>query len=218
LRKGHARLDQVTFVVIDEADRLLQMGFEAQARAILSQIRPDRQTLLFSATFKRRVESLARSLLKNPVRIAVGTIGASTKTVKQIVEVLPNSAERMIWLRSRLGQFLARGQLIIFAGTRNSCDLLARELRQVPVAVVHGDKIQAERMEAIQQIKKNEVQIVVATDVAARGLDISGLATVINFELARDVDSHVHRIGRVGRKGQVWRASSFFLQRSCSWT
>ncbi|SPQ99388.1 unnamed protein product (mitochondrion) [Plasmodiophora brassicae] len=211
LRKKQAQLTDCTFVVIDEADRLLQMGFEAQARAILSQIRPDRQTLLFSATFKRRVESLARSLLRDPVRIAVGKIGAANEDVIQRVEILNREPDKFAWLQQHLPSFLKLGQVLIFAGTRAACDLLARNLAPTRCGVLHGDKSQAERMEVLQQLKKNLVQVVVATDVAARGLDIGSLHTVINFELARDVDSHVHRIGRVGRQGQEGEGTAITL-------
>ncbi|KAH9131724.1 hypothetical protein LEN26_007646 [Aphanomyces euteiches] len=198
-------LQRVTFVVLDEADRMFEMGFESQLRSILGQIRPDRQTLLFSATFRRRIEALARDVLTNPVKIIVGSVGQANDEIKQTVVVLQTKEAKWNWLMENLPSLTQEGRLLIFIGSKAGVDELATNLNGLggvyPCVSLHGDKSQYDRAEALRKFKTGACSILVATDVAARGLDIKDVKNIVNYEVAKNIDSHVHRIGRTGRMG-----------------
>jgi ATP-dependent RNA helicase DDX42 len=196
---------RTTMLVLDEADKMFDMGFEPQVRSIVGQIRPDRQTMLFSATFKPNVESLARDILRSPVRITVGAIGGANQDVTQVVEVVRDDQEKWLWLSSRLFDFTLDGSVLIFAGSKQSVDDLCQSIRrhfaQLTVASLHGDKTPDERNQTMLDFKNEKFKILVATDLAARGLDVKSIKTVVNWQSAKDIDSHTHRIGRTGRAG-----------------
>jgi len=196
-------LERVTFMVLDEADRMFDMGFEPQVRSICNHVRPERQTLLFSATFKKRIEKLARDVLTDPIRIVQGDVGEANQDVTQVMEVL-NPIAKYNWLTVRLVEFLASGSILIFVTKKANAEELSASLqaREYSVLLLHGDMDQLERNKVITMFKKKEVDILVATDVAARGLDIPHIKTVINYDVARDIDTHTHRIGRTGRAGE----------------
>ena len=196
-------LARVTYLVLDEADRMLDMGFEAQVRSIAQQIRPNRQTAMFSATFKRSVEGLARDLMRDPVRITIGSVGQSNMDIKQVVEVVKDEEAKWMWLTDHIEEVLDQGQVLIFRGSRDNCDAMASRLRLAAFKCnsLHGEKDQRERDDIMTAFKSGMAPILIATDVASRGLDIRGIKNVINFDVARDMDSHVHRIGRTGRAG-----------------
>lgn len=196
-------MNRATYLVLDEADRMFDLGFEPQIRSIVGQIRPDRQTLLFSATMPARVERLAREILSDPIRVTVGEVGSANEDITQVVSVVSSDAEKHLWLLDRLQAFVDDGDVLVFASTRLRVDELVLKLSEegFKVAALHGDKDQATRMEVLQKFKSGHYHVLVATDVAARGLDIKSIKTVVNLDIARDMDSHVHRIGRTGRAG-----------------
>ncbi|KAG8268476.1 ATP-dependent RNA helicase ddx42 [Homalodisca vitripennis] len=207
-------LERVTMLVLDEADRMFDMGFEPQVRSICNHVRPDRQTLLFSATFKRRVERLARDVLTDPVRIVQGDVGEANTDVSQLVTVLPQHA-KLGWLVKHIVSFLSAGSLLIFVTKKLDAEQLASSLtlKEFEVLLLHGDMGQTERNKVITMFKKQEVSILVATDVAARGLDIPHIRTVVNYDVARDIDTHTHRIGRTGRAGEKGTAHTLVTEK-----
>jgi Superfamily II DNA and RNA helicases len=192
---------RVTFVVLDEADKMLDMGFESQCASILNHVRPDRQTVMFSATFGKKVERAARGWLRNPVRIAVGKTGSSSEHVNQQIMVLPSNEAKLVWLNEMLPILTSVGKTIIFVASRADCDAVTKEISGKGIAVdcIHGDKHQIDRNAAIASLRKGKIAALVATDVASRGLDVADVMAVVNFDPAKNIDSHVHRIGRAGR-------------------
>ncbi|ONK63211.1 uncharacterized protein A4U43_C07F12540 [Asparagus officinalis] len=194
---------RTTYLVLDEADRMFDLGFEPQIRSIVGQIRPDRQTLLFSATMPFKVERLARESLSDPIRVTVGEVGMANEDITQVVYVLPSDAEKMPWLLEKLPGMIDEGDVLVFASKKTTVDEIETQLIQksFKVASLHGDKDQASRMEILQKFKSGVYHVLIATDVAARGLDIKSIKSVVNFDIARDMDMHVHRIGRTGRAG-----------------
>ncbi|KAI4329807.1 hypothetical protein MLD38_028152 [Melastoma candidum] len=194
---------RATYLVLDEADRMFDLGFEPQIRSIVGQIRPDRQTLLFSATMPRKVEKLAREILSDPVRVTVGEVGMANEDITQIVQVIPSDVDKLPWLLEKLPTMIDEGDVLVFASKKATVDEIETQLvqRGFKVAALHGDKDQASRMEILQKFKSGIYHVLIATDVAARGLDIKSIKSVVNFDIARDMDMHVHRIGRTGRAG-----------------
>ncbi|KGN52865.1 DEAD-box ATP-dependent RNA helicase 24 [Cucumis sativus] len=196
-------MSKATYLVLDEADRMFDLGFEPQIRSIVGQIRPDRQTLLFSATMPRKVEKLAREILTDPVRVTVGEVGMANEDITQVVHVLPSDLEKLPWLLEKLPEMIDDGDVLVFASKKATVDEVESQLLQksFKVAALHGDKDQASRMETLQKFKSGVYHVLIATDVAARGLDIKSIKSVVNFDIAKDMDMHVHRIGRTGRAG-----------------
>ncbi|KAK1945948.1 DEAD-box ATP-dependent RNA helicase 24 [Phytophthora citrophthora] len=205
IRKKVAPMNRVTFVVLDEADRMFEMGFEPQLRSVMGQIRPDRQMLMFSATFRRRIEALAFDVLVNPVKLTIGQVGQANEDIRQIAVVLPGHGAKWPWLMSQIRRLVDEGRLLIFASSKAGCEELAKNLATAfptaPALCLHGDKTQQERTEALSKFKQGDCRVLVATDVAARGLDVKDVKNVVNFDVAKNIDTHVHRIGRTGRMG-----------------
>ncbi|PWZ03167.1 P-loop containing nucleoside triphosphate hydrolase protein [Testicularia cyperi] len=200
-------LRRVTYLVLDEADRMFDMGFEPQVMKIVNNIRPDRQTVLFSATFPKQMESLARKVLKNkPLEITVGGRSVVAAEIDQIVEVRPE-ASKFNRLLEILGDMYNRekdARTLIFVERQEAADDLLRELiRKGYVTMsLHGGKDQVDRDETISDFKAGNVPIVTATSVAARGLDVKQLKLVINYDVPNHMEDYVHRAGRTGRAGQ----------------
>eukprot|EP00258_Populus_trichocarpa_P033194 XP_024449213.1 DEAD-box ATP-dependent RNA helicase 24 isoform X1 [Populus trichocarpa] len=203
LKMKALNMARATYLVLDEADRMFDLGFEPQIRSIVGQIRPDRQTLLFSATMPRKIEKLAREILTDPVRVTVGEFGRANEDITQVVQVIPSDAEKLPWLIEKLPGMIDEGDVLVFASKKATVDDIESQLSQkaFKVAALHGDKDQASRMEILQKFKSGVYHVLVATDVAARGLDIKSIKSVVNFDIAREMDVHVHRIGRTGRAG-----------------
>ncbi|CAK1580656.1 unnamed protein product [Parnassius mnemosyne] len=201
-------LKRVTYLVIDEADRMFDMGFEPQVRSICNHVRPERQALLFSATFPRRVERLARDALHDPVRVQHGAAGEACDLVTQHVRIFNKPEEKWSWLLNNLVEFLSAGSVIIFVTKKLEAEQTAANLgvQEYDALLLHGDMDQADRNKVITAFKRQESSILVATDVAARGLDIPHVRTVVNYTAARDIDTHTHRVGRTGRAGVRGRA------------
>ncbi|XP_060945734.1 ATP-dependent RNA helicase DDX42 [Limanda limanda] len=204
VKKKATSLQRVTYLVFDEADRMFDMGFEYQVRSVASHVRPDRQTLLFSATFRKKIERLARDILIDPIRVVQGDIGEANEDVTQVVEMLHSGTEKWAWLIRRLVEFTSSGSVLIFVTKKANCEELATNLTQegYSIGLLHGDMDQSERNKVISDFKKKNLPVLVATDVAARGLDIPSIRTVVNYDVARDIDTHTHRIGRTGRAGE----------------
>nr|XP_046270321.1 ATP-dependent RNA helicase DDX42 [Scatophagus argus]XP_046270322.1 ATP-dependent RNA helicase DDX42 [Scatophagus argus] len=204
VKKKATSLQRVTYLVFDEADRMFDMGFEYQVRSIASHVRPDRQTLLFSATFRKKIERLARDILTDPIRVVQGDIGEANEDVTQVVELLPSGTDKWGWLTRRVVEFTSSGSVLIFVTKKANCEELATNLSKegYSLGLLHGDMDQSERNKVISDFKKKNMPVLVATDVAARGLDIPSIRTVVNYDVARDIDTHTHRIGRTGRAGE----------------
>eukprot|EP00833_Pecoramyces_ruminatium_P014957 jgi/Orpsp1_1/1188989/evm.model.d7180000068681.1 len=208
-------LRKITYLVLDEADRMLDLGFEPQVRSICNNIRPDRQVLMFSATFPKKIEKLTKDVLHDPVKIHIGNIGASNTDIEQHVIVLQDDTFKWNWLIANLVKFTVEGSVLVFVGRKAGVDELAQNLQQAgfDCLALHGDLVQIERDRILYDFKHEKKKILVCTDVASRGLDIKSVKTVINYDVARDIDSHVHRIGRTGRAGEKGTAYTLITQK-----
>jgi ATP-dependent RNA helicase RhlE len=203
-------LSQVGIIVLDEADRMLDMGFLPDLDRIVRLLPAKRQGLLFSATFSNEIRKLGRTFLNQPVEIEVAARNATADTVTQIAYQMPSEAK----LAAVVHLVKSRGlkQVIVFSNTKIGTARLARELERdgVRAESIHGDKSQADRMKALEAFKSSELEVLVATDVAARGLDVAGVPCVINYDLPHNAEDYVHRIGRTGRAGASGEAIAFF--------
>uniref|UniRef100_A0A251INW9 RNA helicase n=1 Tax=Manihot esculenta TaxID=3983 RepID=A0A251INW9_MANES len=206
-------LRRVTYLVMDEADRMFDMGFEPQITRIVQNIRPGRQTVLFSATFPRQVEILARKVLNKPVEIQVGGRSVVNKDITQLVEVRPES-ERFLRLLELLGEWYEKGKILIFVQSQEKCDALFGDLLKhgYPCLSLHGAKDQTDRESTISDFKSNVCNLLIATSVAARGLDVKELELVINFDVPNHYEDYVHRVGRTGRAGRKGCAITFISE------
>lgn len=201
-------LSQIEIVVLDECDRMLDMGFIHDIRKILAKLPVSRQTLMFSATFSPAIRQLADTLLKQPVQIEVAPRNTAAEQVEQIVHPVDRARKRE--LLSYLIGFNNWKQVLVFTRTKHGANRLAEQLAQdgLKTAAIHGNKTQAARTRALNDFKQGKVRVLVATDVASRGLDIDQLPHVVNFELPNVAEDYVHRIGRTGRAGHAGRAIS----------
>lgn len=201
---------RVSSVVLDEADRMFDMGFEPQIRMILQNIRPDRQTCLFSATFPQKVEDLAKKALTAPLEIVVGGRSVVNSTITQFIEVREDS-DKFMRLLQLLGVWYEKGHVIIFTDTQARCERLFQELMRAgyPCLSLHGGKEQIDRDDAIASFKNKLRTLLVATSVACRGLDVPECVCVINYSCPNHLEEYVHRSGRTGRAGRKGAAYTF---------
>merc|ERR1712168_789501 len=214
INEGVCDLSQVSYLVLDEADRMLDQGFERDIRAIIGQTHPGRQTALFSATWPDSVRELAHSFLTKPIKVTIGSddLAAGTR-IKQIVEVIDDRARE-----GKLSQLLKKyhsdrkNRILIFVLYKKEAARIETNLSNKGwrVGSIHGDKSQEGRTQAVDQFKSGHVPLLVATDVAARGLDIPGVDYVINYSFPLTIEDYVHRIGRTGRAGRNGTAYTFF--------
>jgi ATP-dependent RNA helicase RhlE len=202
------KFDQLEVLVLDEADRMLDMGFIQDIRKILTLLPTPRQNLMFSATFSKEIRTLSQGLLSNPIEISVNPPNSTATTVKQWI--CPVDKKQKPYLLSKLIKTRQWTQLLVFTKTKVGANKLTRHLQTkgIKAAALHGDKSQAVRTKALSDFKTGAVTILVATDVAARGLDIEQLPQVVNFDLPTVAEDYIHRIGRTGRAGSKGEAVS----------
>ena len=206
-------LTRVTFLVLDEADRMFDLGFGPQVIRIVENIRPDKQAVLFSATFPRQMEALARTILTKPIEIIVGHHSAVCSDVEQIIMILNDDDEKFVRLLKVLGDWLdvKTQKVLIFVERQDSADFLLRDLckRCYPCISLHGGKEQMDRDAAILDFKSGVASIMIATSIAARGLDVRELGLVINYDCPNHMEDYIHRAGRTGRAGNKGTAMTF---------
>lgn len=241
LEQGNTNLRRVTYLVLDEADRMLDMGFEQQLRKIVSQIRPDRQVLMWSATWPKEVQVLANDYLKDYYQVTVGSLDLTgNKNITQTIEVCTDQDKYRNLLRILRENLTADDRVLVFVETKKGCDMLTRSLRTdgFQARAMHGDKSQEERDWTLKEFKSKGSTLLIATDVAARGLDVDDIRIVVNFDFPKEMESYIHRyvfllfvlffwkpwpnlplnilslqfrIGRTGRAGKKGLAVSFFV-------
>lgn len=209
LDRGDLNISNVSTVILDEADRMLDMGFIDDVKYFLKHIPENRQMLLFSATMAPAIESLIHNFLKNPVKISVKTRDTSKNVDQDVVRVADKTKKLDILCELLTSPEFSK--VLIFAETKRSVDRLEKDLiaRRFKAEAIHGDKRHNERQRALAAFATGKNQILIATDVAARGLDISGVTHVINFEIPQSYDTYVHRIGRTGRGSSKGKALTF---------
>ncbi|XP_026762611.1 uncharacterized protein LOC113521307 [Galleria mellonella] len=214
LERGTTNLRRCTYLVLDEADRMLDMGFEPQIRKIIEQIRPDRQVLMWSATWPKEIQALAEDFLNDYVKVNIGSLNLSANNnIKQIVEVCEEH-EKEMKLTNLLKEISSErdNKVIVFVETKKKVDDIARAVRRNghKALAIHGDKSQPERDAVLTEFRNGATTILIATDVAARGLDVEDVKFVVNFDYPNSSEDYIHRIGRTGRCQQSGTAYTFF--------
>ena len=209
MSQGFIRLDHVRHFVLDEADRMLDMGFIHDVKRLLPKLPPKKQTLFFSATMPDSIDRLAKSLLRNPARVEVTPASSVVEIISQSVYRVEKPQKKELLAQLLLGE--AGHQVLVFSRTKHGADNIARYLsrRGITCESIHGDKSQNSRQRALSNFKEGRSNVIIATDIAARGIDIKGLDLVLNYDLPDVPETYIHRIGRTGRAGCEGRAIAF---------
>jgi ATP-dependent RNA helicase RhlE len=209
MNQGHVRLDSLEIFVLDEADRMLDMGFMPDLKRIISQLPKKRQSLFFSATMPRPIAELAHGLLSDPVTVSVTPPATTVELIEQRVMFVKRDDKKAL-LQNLLEQ-KAYNRVLVFTRTKHGADMVARQLHRdgISADAIHGDKSQAARQRTLAQFSTGGLRVLVATDLAARGIDVERVSHVINFDLPLEAEGYVHRIGRTGRAGAGGIAISF---------
>lgn len=209
INQGYVHLDHLEMFVLDEADRMLDMGFIHDVRKLIRMLPRDKQTLLFSATMPPQIAQLADSLLQSPVRVEVAPVSSTADRIEQSVYFVPKKLKQSL-LVHLLGELNIK-RTLVFTRTKHGADRIAKELKKANIAAdaIHGNKSQGARQNALTNFKRGKLKVLVATDIAARGIDVDALEHVINFDLPDVPETYVHRIGRTGRAGASGISLSF---------
>ncbi len=209
MNQGYIYLDQLEILVLDEGDRMLDMGFINDIKKIIREIPEERQTLFFSATMPNEIARFAGSLLKDPVKVEVTPVATTAEKVEQSVYMV-NKKDKLPLLVHLLDQHKIQ-RTLVFTRTKHGADRIMKDLKKQNISAdaIHGDKSQSSRQRALAHFKSGKLKVLVATDIAARGIDVDGLTHVINYDLPNVPETYVHRIGRTGRAGADGLALSF---------
>lgn len=212
MQQGHISLNQIRFFVLDEADRMLDMGFVHDVKRIIAKLPTKRQTLFFSATMPPEIQQLANMLLNNPVKVEVTPVSSTAEMIQQSVYFVEKHNKQPLLVQLLKDESIE--SLLVFTQMKHAADKLARSLNNAGIRTeaIHGNKSQNARQNALENFKKRKTRVLVATDIAARGIDIDELTHVLNYELPNVPETYVHRIGRTGRAGASGSAISF-----CDW-
>jgi ATP-dependent RNA helicase RhlE len=208
INQGYVHLDHLEFFVLDEADRMLDMGFIHDVKRIIKLLPKQKQTLLFSATMPPAIAQLAQTLMDNPVRVEVTPVSSTAEKIEQSVYFIPKQQKQSL-LVHLLNE--RKQRTLVFTRTKHGADKIAKELKKANIHAdaIHGNKSQSARQNALGNFKNGKLKVLVATDIAARGIDVDTLEQVINFDLPDVPETYVHRIGRTGRAGAAGNAISF---------
>jgi len=200
--QGFISLKDIGYFVLDEADRMLDMGFIHDIKKLLEKLPKERQSLFFSATMPNNILALSNTILRNPEKIAVHQVSTTAETIQQFIYYTNKSAKKELLFHILKDKKI--NQVLVFSRTKHGADRIVKNLRKkhIEAAAIHGDKSQSQRQRALQSFKNNEIRVLVATDIAARGIDIDKLSYVLNYDMPNESETYVHRIGRCGRAGE----------------
>ena len=201
--QGFISLKDIGYFVLDEADRMLDMGFIHDIRKILNELPKERQSLFFSATMPKNIVGLSSQILKSPKQVSVNPVSSTAETIQQFIYYTNKADKKKLLLHILKDNNI--NQLLLFSRTKHGADRIARDLKKnnIEAAAIHGDKAQNQRQKALQAFKDSKIRVLVATDIAARGIDIDKLSYVLNYDIPNESETYVHRIGRCGRAGET---------------